>query len=254
MSNLDEIILILESLGYAVLAVRLSPQDHGVPHRRMRQWVLGFRVSLGPIDEAMRQKFWPMLSRCDRIMSDTMCTPLPLDAFLMSEDSEELKAWQQWRQDLLAEDRASKEDVDWPDVHSQVYRAEDMVYPPTLEAKYSPEEIKRLELMPRRAQECVAFVDFKEGLLDASAEEEIMDVGQAITRVPRCKGACPCIVPNAMSWLRRRRRLVEPCEALALQGLPLYRIEQLRSFKPCHILIWLAMHLMRTMLLQVASP
>lgn len=39
LTNLDHVIMALESHGYVVLTVRLCPRDHGVPHRRLRSVV-----------------------------------------------------------------------------------------------------------------------------------------------------------------------------------------------------------------------
>ena len=62
-SNLDDVLKMLESVGYVILTTKLSPKDHSVPHRRLRHLVLN---SLGVsriqrLSEAMRDVFFSRL-------------------------------------------------------------------------------------------------------------------------------------------------------------------------------------------------
>ena len=68
------------------------------------------------------------------------------------------------------------------------------------------------------------MVAFNDMLYGPPEEEEIIDVGQALSRVPKCVGASPCVTPNSMLWARKRQRLIEPCEALHLMGVPPVRL------------------------------
>jgi hypothetical protein len=61
-------------------------------------------------------------------------------------------------------------------------------------------------------------------------EEEAVDVSQSLERVPRCKEAVPCLLPHGTVWLRARRRLLEPPEALGLQSLPPVPRDALEDF------------------------
>ena len=55
----------------------------------------------------------------------------------------------------------------------------------------------------------------------------MLDVAQSLSRVSRCTDAVPCVLPNSILWLRRQGRVVEPGEALFLQGLPMRTSNQL---------------------------
>lgn len=89
--------------------------------------------------------------------------------------------------------------------------------------------------LPRRCREIVFFWDATKPA-PASPEEEVLDLGQSIHRVPHCTNAVPCILPNSILWLRRRFRVVEPNEALVLQGFPLLSYQQLASWSSAELM------------------
>ncbi len=83
---------------------------------------------------------------------------------------------------------------------------------------YTARELNNMSTLPRRAQEVIAWFDLKHPLTSMD-EEEVIDVGQNLGRVPRAIGACPCVTSGSQLWLRKRRRMVEGVEALMLQGV-----------------------------------
>ena len=95
---------------------------------------------------------------------------------------------------------------------------------------YTTEQIKRLQTLPERCREIIYFWDRTKPIPEAPHEQAI-DVGQTIFRVPHCEDATPCLLPKSLMWLRRSFRLLEPPEALALQGLPRYTYEELEQLR-----------------------
>lgn len=87
-----------------------------------------------------------MLARCERIIFRTMAKTLPLDDFLLSEDSDDLTTWSSSRVAHYQKANAEKEaapagsvraskDPSWPAKHKDMFRQHNMVYPPNLEAR-----------------------------------------------------------------------------------------------------------------------
>ncbi len=152
-----------------------------------------------------------MLARCEAIIFKTMCRQQPLEHFLLEDDSEELKQWQDWRTAHAAfqsdrERPAPASAPAWPQKHAEVFRAKNLLYPPILETLYDEQTMSIINTLPRRAAEIIAFLDLSEGKVNPNGEEEIVDIGQGITRIPRCVGAAPCLTPGALMWCRKRRR------------------------------------------------
>ena len=97
-SNADDCIEMLEALGYIVVTVLLSPQDHGVPHRRQRLWFVCLLVSDKTITEEVRRQWQPIMTEVlDTIDELKLQAPL-LSSFLLKDDDPELAKWQAKRE------------------------------------------------------------------------------------------------------------------------------------------------------------
>ena len=79
------------------------------------------------------------------------------------------------------------------------------------------------------SQEVIAWHDLKYGKLAEDDDEEIVDIGQNLGRTPRCSAAAPCVTPNALLWARKRQRLLEGVEVMALQGYPHFDLESVSN-------------------------
>ncbi|CAK0832376.1 unnamed protein product, partial [Prorocentrum cordatum] len=235
-NNLDEIVIALHNLGYAVLTLRLDARDHGVPQRRNRQWILGFLMKLTPLTKQDQTDAGPMLTNCKRIIYSVMANPMDIDKFLLEEGSAELALFQGRRADISISERAPAQGKakapSWPEKHREAFRTRNLTYPPVIDCLYGERTVKNLGFMPKRSQECVVFMDLTLGPIREGEPEEIIDVNQSISRIPRCTGSCPCITPNALLWLRKRQRLLEGPEIFALQGMPWFSNTMLASTFP----------------------
>lgn len=120
-------------------------------------------------------------------------------------------------------------------MHQHTFRANNLRYPPQLRLKYDEQQMEVLMQLPQRCREIVYFWDATRET-PQDPEEEVLDLAQGITRVPTCTNAVPCILPNSVLWLRRRFRVVEPNEALALQGLPRMSYHQLASWSGAELM------------------
>jgi hypothetical protein len=120
-------------------------------------------------------------------------------------------------------------------VHEELYRASNLHYPPELTLRYTADQLHTLMMLPQRCREIVYFWDQIKPVPE-NAEEEVLDLGQSINRIPHCSNAVPCILPNSILWLRRRFRVVEPNEALHLQGIPLLGYPRLDKWSPAELM------------------
>jgi len=216
----------------------LSPQDHGVPHRRHRIWFVGLLVSPGQLTDEREAYFEPMKNKLVRIIDDVSLSPASLDDMLIPEGNKELQLWrksaqQQFLNDSIDEDE--DEDVKWPQVHSCCFRVKNLNYPPVLGLVYSPEEILQLSFLVPRCRDMVYYQDSVRGRIGPEDEEETMDLAQGLHRLPICVGASTCILPKSNIWLRKRFRRVTPAEALHLQGFPLKTRAELAEWSPSEI-------------------
>ena len=104
-----------------------------------------------------------------------------------------------------------------------------LCWPPELEQLYRGPELALLKQLPARSREVIAFHDLAFPLA-AGCDEVVIDVSQSINRVTTATDVAPCVCPKSFLWMRRRRRIIEPNEELALQGMPLYTRDQLQDF------------------------
>ena len=135
----------------------------------------------------------------------------------------------------ISQAASKKTEADWPKVHQHLFRARNLRYPPELKLKYDGRQMEMLMQLPRRCREIIFFWD-ETRPVPVSPEEEVLDLAQSLSRVPHCTNAVPCILPNSIMWLRRRFRVVEPNEALVLQGLPLLSHHQLASWSQAELM------------------
>ena len=97
-------------------------------------------------------------------------------------------------------------------MHRTYFHADGLRYPMVFQLHYTAEQCEVLQLMPLRPREIVAFWDFTHEL-PQGPDEGVLDLAQPLDRMPHCVNAVPCVLPNAMLWLRRNFRFLEPCEA-----------------------------------------
>ena len=60
-----------------------------------------------------------------------------------------------------------------------------MNYPPVYELLYGSHELERLRPLPERSRQIVYYLDKVEGRAKEEEEEEVVDLGQGIKRLPR---------------------------------------------------------------------
>ena len=247
---------IFAELGYILCDSVCNAMFHGVPHRRTRWWAVAVQVSASPVTDedviAHREAIGDFHNALDLLR----VAPVPLDSILMCEGSEELGLWQADRlreaarsqgeegDDELsrveqeAEGQLGKEkDTDkaagrakrpnWPELHAEHFRTQDLRYPPVYSLLYSTEEQARLRVLPLWAREIVYYFD---SLLGRATVEEVIEVSQSICRVPRMTAGLPCCTPRNLLWLRKRFRLVQANEALQAQGVRLRTRSEVAGF------------------------
>jgi hypothetical protein len=129
-----------------------------------------------------------------------------------------------------------KDKMKWPGEHALAYRQAGLRHPPLLQAFYSVEQMQVIQHLPRRCQEIIYFKDKTSPLEDDNSDEEVIDVGQGLNRVPTCSNAVPCILPRSILFMRRKFRLILAPEALVLQRLPKFSPQDLRAFSACELM------------------
>lgn len=223
----------------------LEPTDHGVPQRRKRCWFLCAAIKDGDVSAAERQGAL-FMDLALGIIDDTKLPCLPLDAVLMAEDSADLPLWQRERlgrrstNDDSGAENVGSEAVDgskvaWPDLHMAMYRSKNLRWPHLLELIYSKEKLSKLRMLPRRMREIIAFIDQTSAPIREDSPDEIIDIGQMLNRVSRATEKTLCVMPWGVLWSRKRFRMLEANETLALQSWPLMTRAQLSGFSSVEI-------------------
>ena len=101
-SNAQQVVNVMEGLGYIVMTKTLTPRDYGVPHRRSRYWFLCMLVSDSPLGPQDRARWDIMASNASQIIDELAFDPALLDEILMKPGSRDLAQW------LVARQAAAK--------------------------------------------------------------------------------------------------------------------------------------------------
>ncbi|CAK0904682.1 unnamed protein product, partial [Prorocentrum cordatum] len=236
-SNGEAVCAALRRIGYAVRMVTLQPSDHGVPQRRRRCWFICCLVKNGDVsDSGDSQELEKFLDSTVRVVKDLMIPHSSLDMVLMPAKSPELRAWQDQRTSIPDEPQEpATKAMKWKELHKATFRAKGLRWPPEMENIYDSRDLELIQQLPLRSREVIAFHDLTNPMSGPMSrlqpgDEIIIDVGQSINRTTAALNLAPCVCPKSLLWMRRRRRLVEPYEELALQGVPIYDKADLSAF------------------------
>ena len=250
-SNAEVCCSLLQGLGYQVFTKAMTPQLHGVPHRRNRFWFVALLMSYDALAKEAYTFSQPMWNTFQEALDSITLTPPMLPDFVLGADDAELRLWQQHRLEMrektvkaeeLAASQASQvsvesdlpDDCEWPELHKSMFRSNKKRYPVNLRLIYDSKQLAALQVLPQRQREIVAFWDLTKP--PPPDEEEVLDLAQGISRTPNCQGSVPCILPNSVLWLRRAFRLLEPSECLCMQALPLLPFASLQHWSTAEIM------------------
>lgn len=111
-----------------------------------------------------------------------------------------------------------------------MYRSKNLRRPPLLELIYSKEKLSKLRMLPRRMREIIAFIDQTSAPMSEDSPDEIIVISHMLNRDSRAIGKTPFVMPRGVLWSRKRFRMLEANEKLALQAWPLMTRAQLSGF------------------------
>jgi hypothetical protein len=247
-TNAATVIERLRAKGYVGCTMLLSPMKHGVPHRRRRMWFVFIKVCSGPLRTMEVEAWMPVMEKMREMVMKTLeFNTVPLGKVLMAESSADLAEWSARVEAARAGADAAEpwwvdpagpggKKLGWVEQHQQTFRAAAVLWPPCFELRYAAEAYARLMTLPRRPRECIFYADETGPDLGDPDDEEVIDVQQGIGRFPRCLRGSPCILPNAILWLRKRSRRMFPNECLHLQSLPLRTRAQYANYSNAELM------------------
>ena len=241
-SNLDELIHLLNGMGYLVSANPLQAHNFGAPQMRERYYIIACRASCSPpcmqTDPKFQAPAW-LVQLPATLLSMQGIPPVALQEFLLPDGHPRL---QKWQEDIFAAReketaRRGAQPADscgvgavaepkWEVDHLDLFRAAMLRWPPQL----PPELEAAVRYLPRRAQELVYYYTFRGGGPPYVGPETVHDVNMSASWESSTQEACPCIVCSSTLWLRTLRRELYGGEALAIQGFrhSFQKIEEMR--------------------------
>lgn len=218
-TNLEVVVERLNALGYAVQCNILPSHRYGVPQSRDRWWILGFLVSSQPIDQTSEDfEMPPSIPAVAAMLIQLQMDPWPLSTFL--QDAVVDDRWQkEYQGSQKASQRSKKpkttQDSNYSVDMLQIYEGIGLAWPPD----FPPAFHERVAHLNDRLQQTAWFLENTKG--DHADDEELMaDINMSADWLKVKPGMCPCLVSSSMIWLVRQQRLLQPSEALNLQGFP----------------------------------
>lgn len=215
-SNLEVVIIKLNQLGYYACAQMLKTHEYGLPQLRERWWIIGFLVGCEPLDQ-FAEGYQPPAFANDftDVLAELQVDPLPLERFLSKDFDCE---WAAEFQKSVRPEKKAKVDDNYMVDYLQAYEKAGLQWPPEISLEME-ELVKHL---PARKQQAVHYwTELSKRAGDhglGEAREYAVDSNMSCDWQHVQRDVVPCLVSTSSIWLINRRSLLQPNEALALQG------------------------------------
>ena len=219
--DLDVIIEVLQSLGYACDYKILKANEYGSPQHRDRLYIWAVLVSHHSVKKADPPAWFGNIAR---FLDALKIEPLPLADFLFSNEHDSVRKWRAHRQQLrerealkpeLVKGKTNAETV-YELGHLESFLEHGLKWPPDMgsfEAVVSH--------LGRRQSELAFLCTHK---LKDEPGETCHDLNMSATWMVEAKAnECHILVSTSRPWLRKRQRDMTGDEALNLQGFDVKR-------------------------------
>ena len=250
-SNLDIIMRRANARGYLLICRALNCIDYGLPQSRDRFYMVGVRVSEGPVlqnDENFVMPSW--VAEFHRIVDCTRVSTIPLSRFLLEDDDEQPMAANTAMECPAGESsrppkKPRRTAVLDPEVefekavagnkveeykveHLNAYYAHNLPWPPT----YDVDFLMKTEACTERQKQVLWLVEKTHGLAASLSSIVVRDLHMSQEWATDRVECVPCIASSSTLWARGPRKPLAPpgeravidrflcgAELLMLQGL-----------------------------------